>query len=389
MLKYTKRNRYFVKVAHGVFNLRKYFLRSTTYLFLVLPFIGLNNLDNPSTSSLSASPRVIDTTSNNFTFKTVSFGGGTLNDVAIVSDTDIWAVGQVDFNSIEYNAVHWDGKEWHFQKIPHYYKGQIFYQQINAVFALASNDVWFAGEGVQHWDGHQFSNVDGVNSKLRKIIPPQKKGTESTSVHGTYLLNRIWASSNKNIYIVGLGGTIVHYDGSWHRITTGTSLEFNDVYGSNGQVLAVCQQYDPEGGKIFSIQGNKANQISSNSNLVYTFNSVWFVHNEHYYIVGDIGIIEKTLLSDSSWTDGSSDMIRSTPTLVRGNGTNDVFVVGSYGEFLHWNGVRWKTFIHQTGLTDDGSYSSIAVNRNLVVAVGVNNIGDAILGGAITVGKRQ
>ncbi|MGD0037257.1 MAG: hypothetical protein ABSC53_08200 [Bacteroidota bacterium] len=332
---------------------------------------------------------MIDTTSNNFTFQTFSFERGSLNDVAIVSDTDIWAVGQVYFNSIEYNAVHWDGKEWHFQKIPHYYKGQVFYQQINAVFAIASNDVWFAGDGVQHWDGQQFSTVNGVNSVLKKIMPPLKKGTSSTSVQGTYLLNRIWASSNKNIYLVGFGGTIVHYDGLWHRIPTRTSLEFNDIYGSGGQVLAVCQQFNPEGSKIFSIQGNTAKQILSNSNLVYAFNSVWFVHNEHYYIVGDGGIIEKNLLSDSSWADGSSDMIRSTPTMVRGNGTNDVFVVGGYGEFLHWNGIRWKTFIHQTGLADDGTYFSISVNRNLVVAVGVNNIGDATLGGTITVGKRQ
>ncbi len=65
-----------------------------------------------------------------------------------------------------------------------------------------------------------------------------------------------------------------------------------------------------------------------------------------------------------------------------GNGLNDVFIVGAFGEFLHWNGASWKSFIGQTGLVD-GCYTSIAVKRDEVIAVGLTSSR-----AVIAVGKR-
>lgn len=351
----------------------------TKYLLLtfigLLLFSGVDCRHNPV-----GPPSGADTTSNNFTFQTYTFGGNAgscyLQDVAIISDTDIWAVGAVYLDSADgapdpfpYNAVHWDGQKWIPLRVPYMYQGQPFYHPIEAVFALASNDVWFGGNGLEHWNGYQFSDVDAINP----VWP------DYTS------MQRIWASSDNDIYIVGSGGTIVHYtSGTWTKISTGTDLYFNDIYGSGGQILATCLTNYSTGNwgpGIFSIQGNTATQISVNP-IQYGLYGVWFVPNQHYY-VADADIYGKHSLSDSAWIPLN---ITGTATGVRGNGTNDVFVVSASGDFLHWNGVVWKSFKAETGLSN-GGYSRVAVNGSVVVAVGQNNInfGEAV----ITIARRQ
>lgn len=320
-----------------------------------------------------------DTTSNNFTWQTFTFGNGNagscmLNDIAIINDSLAYAVGAIYTNDSTtgqpdpqpYNLATWDGKVWKLQKLPYNYQGQLLYHPIQCVFALNANDIWFAGNGVEHWDGHKFSNIDEVNS-----------------VYGPYLLQKIWASSDNDIYMVGDGGTIVHYSGgSWTKIESGTNLQFLDIYGSGGQVLTVCSQNYPLGEGIFNISGNTATQVSSNPLGQYELFSVWFVPGQHYYVVGS-GIYEKNSLSDSSWRNSPTEFTHYGSSEVRGSGLNDVFVVGAFGEFLHWNGASWKSFIAETGLAS-GSYGSVAVKGNLVVAVGYNSP-QAV----ITMGRRQ
>ncbi len=103
--------------------------------------------------------------------------------------------------------------------------------------------------------------------------------------------------------------------------------------------------------------------------------TVWFIPNKHYYVGGN-GIYEKNLLSDSLWNN-RNDKSKNYTTSIRGNSLNDVFTVGSYGELLHWNGVRWVNFINQTSLSS-GAYGAIAVKGNLVIAVGLDN-GKAVI----------
>ncbi len=140
----------------------------------------------------------------------------------------------------------------------------------------------------------------------------------------------------------------------------------------------------PPGKGIFSIQGNTVSEISSDFDFPgYTvppeLYGIWFVPNKHYYVVGD-GIYEKNLLSESIWKNGPLDITHNAVTAIRGNGLNDVFAVGSFGEVLHYNGKRWTSFINETGL-DNGGYGGLAVKGNLVVATGGNNPQAVILMG--------
>ncbi len=76
-----------------------------------------------------------DTTSHSFTWQTFEFGDdgaspSSLKDVAIINDSDIWAVGSVylndstgqpDYNA--YNAIHWDGNKWELKRITVNFRG--------------------------------------------------------------------------------------------------------------------------------------------------------------------------------------------------------------------------------------------------------------------------
>ena len=323
-----------------------------------------------------AGPSSTDTTSHNFTWTLQTLGGASgsvLYDVAIINDTLTYAVGEMYLNDSTgqidlqpYNIAIWDGRAWNLQRIPYNYQGQVFYSPIHSVFAFNSDDIWF--EAGIHWDGHQFETIP-----LNIDFPSH--------------VNRMWGNSSNNLYIVGNNGLIAHnINGSWTKIASGTTLQFNDIWGgynaktSQWDILAVCSQNYPLGRAIYSIKGNSAAQISTNP-IQYELFGVWFAPNQHYYVVGD-GIYEKNSITDTAWKNGPTDITRYATTKVRGNNVNDVFVVGAFGEFLHWNGVSWRSYIGQTGLAD-GSYASVAVQGNIVVAVGANNA-QAV----ITMGRR-
>jgi hypothetical protein len=85
--------------------------------------------------------------------------------VSIISDSNIWAVGELFLNDssgnldpILYNAAHWDGSSWRVTRIPYMYQGSPIYGPIRWIFALDESDIWF-GNSV-HWDGQQFHNVN-------------------------------------------------------------------------------------------------------------------------------------------------------------------------------------------------------------------------------------
>ncbi len=321
-----------------------------------------------------------DTTSNNFAFQTFTFGADNagsshLSDVAIVSDSDIWCVGAVYLDSVNgvpdpnaYNAVHWDGKSWQPLKIMFPLCDSSGNQlgsgsyQAKGIFPFSANDIWFScGVSLVHWNGNVFE----------QICMPLGYGKRD--------LGKMWGNDGQ-LYLVGTNGFIAHYQkDSWQKMESGTTLDITDIWGSSSpsQILAVAN--DLSGATlhtaIIQINNNNANIISSLP-VFYPLTAVWFVPNQHYY-VGGSGLYEKHLLSDSLWKNGVYDITQYYVTAIRGNALNDVFVAGSYGELLHWNGARWKSFIQETNLSS-GSYAAIAVKGNLVIAVGLDS-GKAVI----------
>jgi hypothetical protein len=323
-------------------------------------------LTNGSLASNSTA-RTMDTTNHNFTWQTFNLGDGTgssvLHDVAIINDTLAYAVGVIYQRDSTYNFARWDGHTWTLQRILYTYEGQFFFHPLQCIYAFGPNDIWIAGNGVQHWDGIRFNEVD-----------------LSVSLWGQNLINKIWGSSSSNLYVVGNGGSIAHYNGtSWTKIESGNNLQFLDIYGSGDEILAVCTQNYPGARSIFSINRNTAKQISS-SPIERELFGVWFVPNRHYYVVGG-DYYEKVSLGNDEWKKFYPPT-RYAATKMKGNDLNDVFIVGSFGECLHWNGMNWKSYIDITGFSN-GAYSSVVVKGNRVIMVGGSNNY-----GIITIGNR-
>ena len=347
--------------------LLKYFLLLSTVVLLLFVSFSCHSPTGPNGSTQ------VDTTSSAFTWKMYTFGGNagssSFYDVAILSDSNIWTVGEVYLDSADgnpdpfpYNAAHWDGSKWNLLKIPYYYQGQAFYSPIHSIYAFGPNDIWF-GAG-NHWDGNQFQTLP-LNIDFPSYV------------------NKMWGTSSNNLYIIGNGGLIAHRgkNGYWQKLESGTGLPLLDIYGAHSllgtyQILVVGSNNYPPGNGIFSIQGNVVTEISSNfdfpgNTIPPESFGVWFVPDWQYYVVGD-GIYEKHSLSDSIWKNAGLNITRYGISEIRGNNINDVFAVGSFGEVLHFNGKRWTSYINETGL-DDGSYGGLVVKGNLVVATGANN----------------
>ncbi len=101
----------------------------------------------------------------------VGTSGNTLNGVAAVSSSDIWAVGA--YNNGSSNLVeHWDGGTWSVVPDPGWPQGCALF----GVAAVSSSDVWAVGERysggdrqthIEHWDGSVWSLVPSPNPGYR------------------------------------------------------------------------------------------------------------------------------------------------------------------------------------------------------------------------------
>jgi hypothetical protein len=299
----------------------------------------------------------MDTTSHSFSFTTTSLGDGTgsctLYDVAIINDTLAYAVGDIYQASTEYNAAQWNGKAWQIQTILYPYQGQLFYAPLHSILVYNANDFWVGSNQPMHWNGVSWQTFN---------LP--------ASIWNGWI-NKMWGNSSSDLYCVGSSGSIAFYNGStWTKIESGTSLDMLDIHGAGNEILAVASDNNPLGEAIISISGNSAAQIPSNPLEQHQLYGVWFVPNRHYYVVGD-GIYEKHLVPDNVWKNGPLDITHYGTTKINGNGINDVIVVGAFGEFLHFNGVSWKSYQAQTGI--GGPYAGLAVHGNIVIAVGEAN----------------
>ena len=326
--------------------------------FLLIAIMSTVAFTSMTCHTPTGPPISSDTTSHGWTFTIIMLGGASgsaLYDVAIVNDTDAWAVGEIYIDSssgnvdpFPYGGASWNGQSWRLQRIPYFYQGQPLYGRTYSVLPFGISDIWFGIGNLIHLNGGQY-------------IPIQV----GSAFNGRIL--KMWGTNAKEFYIVGEDGSIAQYgNGNWKTITSGTSLNLLDVYGLAGTVLAVAsypgESLDKE---ILQISGTTVTQLSTNG-IQWPLTSVWFVPG-HYYVVGQ-GIYEKTSLSQTVWQQDSVDTVDFF-SCIQGNAWNDFFIAGSNGQLLHFNGKSWQSYQNLLGL-QSGGISRIAVNGNLMIGVG-------------------
>lgn len=332
-------------------------VQTTTYAYSA--FLVATTETTGTSNIISA--RTLAPTSHNFTWQTFLLGdgnGSALYDVALINDSLAFACGEIYLGGdpTRYNAAIWDGGAWNIVRIPYYYQGQPFYNPIQAVFALSKDDVWFAGNGVIHWDGHQYIPID------------------ISAVWGPYRINRIWGNVG-DIWIVGEGGAMAHRDasGTWQRLESGTTTQINDAWGVVNPVTGREEVYCSAGDRVLRIRST--DNIDSVWRTTRTRDGIWTHSGFPIFTAGD-GVFEN---SAGRWQEANIGAGIYT-NAIRGNALNDLFAVGDFGLLAHFNGMTWNPLVQNPG----GDYYNLAMRDRLVVAVGEMNAR-----GLIIIGRRN
>ncbi len=349
------------------------------------PINSEGSFGQTNVKSNEVSVTTLDTTSHNFTWQSWTFGGelgagsSYLNDAAIIDENNIWAVGAIylkdslgnpDPNA--YNAVHWNGSDWELKRIMFY---TICGQQsrssypAKSIFAFNDNDILIA------LDGSQIAKIEnGIQTQIL-CLP------------WSFSINKIWGTSSEDLYVVGNGGNIAHYDGiSWQKIESGTEIDLKDIYSTpDGQNIWACGWDNTTGDKVILQISRSTTEIIYQSSYNYIspyigkLNSLWTDGAE--FIVGGSLLFRHSIYNKKKVkaefipiTDGS---ILFEPGnfiwKVRGSEKNNIFIGGDNGMVWHYNGVSWYKITDLYNDQFDRRIFGLAVTKNTIVAVGWKN----------------
>jgi hypothetical protein len=331
---------------------------------ILIPIIGIllwQCPDNP----VKPDNNTADTTSHNFIWEIDTLGnyGSYLNDVWIVNDTNIWVVGNIETDSGEYNAAHWNGKEWELSRFD-------IGAPISSIWYFSGNNIWIAGIP-SHWDGNTWTSYHLWNMG---VLDNNDGGVE-----------KIWASSPSDIYFVGRKGSIVHYDGvNFTKMESGTDTPIVDIWGiDENHIWATAETNSldddhPVGYEsvTFFCDGQKWSRMYespaghtidySKTDITGYMSSVW-AYKDTLYISSHSGLWKESVKTGKGYLyHGPDNRLNGYPFLVRGTGYNDVYAFTRWGEFLHYNGKSWNRDLSLDGI----SISKAAVTKELVVMVG-------------------
>jgi hypothetical protein len=162
-----------------------------------------------------------DTTSHNFTWEIDTLGiSGSLRDVQIIDENNIWVVGEIEVDDPDssfngtgretFNTAHWNGIEWELILIDRVV-------DFDAIFAFNKNEIWFSdGCFIYLYDGTSFT----------------KKWECDWETYGPGQANAIWGSSSSDLYFVGRNGSIIHYDGTtFTKMASPTTQDLDGIVG--------------------------------------------------------------------------------------------------------------------------------------------------------------
>jgi len=128
-------------------------------------------------------------------------------------------------------------------------------------------NVYMVGNGgtIYHYDGHDFSL--------------QQSGTGED-------LQDVWGASPTDIFAVGSGGVILHYEGSsWSAMNSGFSRELKDVFGTSTSNVYAVGQF----GTVLHYDGSSWSEMMTDT--VDTLHGVWCLPDEEAFAVGSDGMI--------------------------------------------------------------------------------------------------
>ena len=213
-----------------------------------------------------------------------------------------------------------------------------------------------------------LSGQSSVSFSTRSILPWSRVESGTTNS-----LTGVWGTSGSNVWAVGAGGTILHWDGtSWSRVSSGTTMSLNGIWGTSAtDVWAVGQggttlHYDGVSWaavqsapiSLFSVWNTSPSDVWATGNYptpIHYDGTTWQSANPQAFgspfaIWGasahDIWAV-RTLSSDgyvyhgdiSGWA-RAAFFSNTRLNAIWGSSASDIWAVGS--RLAHYDGVRWS-----------------------------------------------
>jgi hypothetical protein len=252
-------------------------------------------------------------------------------------------------------VVHYDGVQW--TRVAGPFEGT---DHFKAVWGSSSADVWVVGAygAAYHFDGQEWTSVPNPRGvELTDVWGPiyyARYATEN-GPYGSALLkdggagwvcqefpslapqNAIWGTAKDDVYVVGDGGGIFHFDGVvWTQMATPTSERLLDVWGfAGGPVFVVGTN-----GTILQLIGSAWVQMPFPANpgtddgVLPSLRAVWGSSPTDVLVCGEGTWANSAMLhfDGTQWR-----QCDSVPTVnahgLWGTGPDDVFLVGFDGIF--------------------------------------------------------
>ena len=289
---------------------------------------------------------------------TLGISGG-IYDLWIVSEDNIWAVGQIiaedpdssfDGSGEEwFNAAHWDGEKWNLIRI-------LNTATLYSIWYFSESDIWVSSGFPKHWDGQQWTMYHFQDMGL---------GIEVSTEH-------IWASSPNNVYFVGWKGSIVHYNGSnFTKMESGTTCKLEDVWGIDGNhIWAVGTESDNSRSVILFYNGKTWNTLHDTNNERKCWsNSVWTDNPYLLFLNGGSGRYLFDLMQEKlSKYESAGEWFGYD---IYGTAYNDIFASTAGSEMLHYNGSTWYLYPEVKAQFEDYfRIRAVKANDEIVVASG-------------------
>jgi hypothetical protein len=206
--------------------------------------------------------------------------------------------------------------------------------QLRAVWSVSATDVWAVGEGgtIQHWNGLVWSRV--------------ASGTTRT-------LYGVWGSSPGDVWVVGASGTFLHWNGSaWSSVLITNYPYLFGVWGSSATDLwAVGSEKVGSGPSAFYQaillhgDGSSWERVASPTDGTQSqLNAVWGSATDDVWAVGvDVATNANLILhwNGLAWSRVPSGAMHRLEA-VWGSSATDVWAAGD-STTVHWDGASWST----------------------------------------------
>ena len=227
-----------------------------------------------------------------------------------------------------------------------------------SVWGTKWNDVYAAGESgtILHYDGKAWTKQDssttlylnevwglgpsrtyalGDKGVILTRVGNSSKWTQITQNKTYDQLFSIWGSSEKDLWICGKNGAILHYDGAW-SLTNIKANDLKSIWGDGGDIYVVGFG---QGGLLARYNGTTWTTQQIYKEPLY---SLWAVNASDMFVAGGWNAGGAVLRNNGTgWT------LMNTPagpwlSQISGRSSQDVVAVGHEGRVLEYDGSQWR-----------------------------------------------